>query len=129
MTDTIPQINRRAFVGGAGAVAAAGVTGALFSGSAAKAAVLGGTDTVATAPHDLFAHHCSLVHKAMSDKLTAMVANPAVSAEETSLALRTTFCPCCNTQISANYPATPLHPKFIAEKPERHFGEGAHAKA
>ena len=50
-------------------------------------------------------HHCSLVHKAMSDKLTRIVADPAISAEETNRALRTTRCPCCDTQINASYPA------------------------
>ena len=109
-------ISRRKFVRGAASVTAAGATAALFGGSMAKAAAgIGrvaptgviGNGIGANGSVDLFKHHCSLVHKAMGDKMTRIVADPDISSRDTAHALRTTFCPCCKTQINASFPAVP----------------------
>jgi len=108
-------MNRRAFVSGSTSMAAVGVTASLFATGAVKAMppaiksakgsthVVGGTN----GPIDLAKYHCSLVHKAMSDKLTRIVADPNVSSSKTAHALKTTFCPCCQTQITAAFPVVP----------------------
>jgi hypothetical protein len=105
-------MNRRKFVRGAAAVSAAGATSALFGGTIARAAVgasQGGmiSGMAPGGPVDLAKYHCSLVHKAMSDKLTRIVADPNVSSRDTAHALKTTFCPCCKTQINASFPVVP----------------------
>lgn len=103
------NISRRKFVSGTAAIAATGVTASLFASSAVKAAVPA-TKGIASGPYgpvDLAKYHCSLVHKAMSDKLTRIVADPNISSADTAQALKTTFCPCCSTQINASYPVVP----------------------
>lgn len=107
MSQVNKTISRRSFVGGTAAVGAGAVLSGLFGGPIVKTASAafpkGGN-----APVNLIDYHCSLVHKSMSDKLTRIVADPTISAAETSKALRTTFCPCCHTQINASYPVVPL---------------------
>ncbi|MGB7286386.1 MAG: hypothetical protein WBC71_05600 [Salaquimonas sp.] len=112
-SSTKGTVSRRGFVAGGAAAgvaaSAAGVLGGLFGGPIATATAKTIT-SVAAKPHGsypFFAYHCSLVHKAMGDKLTRIVADPNISAEETNKALRSTFCPCCDTQISASYPVVP----------------------
>lgn len=105
-------MNRRKFVRGAAAAGAASATVTLFGGTIARAAIAAPQESaikasVSSGPVDLARYHCSLVHKAMSDKLTRIVADPDVSNKDTALALRTTFCPCCNTRINASYPVAP----------------------
>ncbi len=107
-------LTRRTFVGGTTATIALGVTGGLFSTKTSHAGT-SANQLARHAPHDLFAHHCRLVHKAMGEKLTAIVADPQISDQETSLALRTTFCPCCKTRISARYPASSGEGLFVTD--------------
>lgn len=109
MTIAKTKVSRRGFVGGSAALSASAVLGGLFAGPMVKTAAASAS-AIATKPHNAypaFAYHCSLVHKAMSDKLTRIVADPNISAADTSKALRTTFCPCCSTQINASYPVVP----------------------
>lgn len=99
-----PELTRRGFVGGA--TAAVAVTG-MFGGPVAKA-VAGSMPKRAMTrykPVSLTAYHCSLVHAAMSAKLARTVADPAISAKDTAKALKSTRCPCCDTQITANLAA------------------------
>ena len=110
MNLTQKPVSRRGFVAGGSALAATAVFGAHLGPAVASAAsgVVSTTSPLSGLsgrPHQLFAYHCALVHKAMGDKLTRIVADPAISREETTLALRTTRCPCCNTQISASFGA------------------------
>lgn len=111
MTLSSKTISRRGFVSGTSAIGASAVLGALFGPSLATAtakltpAIAPVKAAVANGQYPFFVYHCSLVHKAMSDKLTRIVADQAVSVEETNKALRSTRCPCCDTQINASYPA------------------------
>ena len=45
---------------------------------------------------------CRLRHASMAEKLSQTIADPSVNAEATALAIRTSFCPCCGTQIGAS---------------------------
>jgi hypothetical protein len=110
MTLSSKTISRRGFVSGTTAIGASAVLGALFGPSLATAAAkavptVAPAGVAANGTYPFFVYHCSLVHKAMSDKLTRIVADPAISVEETNKALRSTRCPCCDTQINASYPA------------------------
>ena len=110
MNLTQKPVSRRGFVAGGSALGASAVLGTLFGPGIASAAasIVPAASQISTAaggPYPFFVYHCILVHKAMSDKLTRIVADPAISREETALALRTTRCPCCNTQINASFPA------------------------
>ena len=105
------KLTRRDFVGGLAAGGAAAVGLGFVSVSPAKAArrivPTGGSGRriVATShPHQLFEHHCKLVHRTMGEKLTRIASDPSISNEVKTVALRTTKCPCCNTQISASFP-------------------------
>jgi len=104
-------MSRRRFVSATATLGAATGLGVMFGGAPASAARRIGPKSgsgrkivAANKPHQLFEHHCKLVHKAMSDKLSEIIADPAISEEATSLAIRTTSCPCCNTRISASLP-------------------------
>ena len=92
------QITRRRFVGGALA------GGAVLTGLAMPAfavAKTGATGLVAVETGG----DCHLRHAAMAEELSRTIADPAVDAGATALAIRTSFCPCCGTQIGAGFHA------------------------
>lgn len=97
MTRSSQSVSRRVFIAGSSAIGASSVLGVLFGSSNGSAKQW----NVAT--HS--AHQCATAHRHLSDKLTCMVADPSISVASTNLALRSTRCPHCNTQISAAYPA------------------------
>lgn len=92
------QITRRRFVGGtlAGGAVLTGVAGPVF------AAAKSGATNLATGARG---GDCHLRHAAMSEKLSRTIADPSVDAGATALAIRTSFCPCCGTQIGAGFHA------------------------
>ncbi len=99
-------VSRRQFVGGSSAIAASAALSGLFAApSMAKAAISGPFSGagISKQTYPLFVYHCKLVHKAMGDKLTRIVTDPAISEFDTNLALRTTRCPCCDTQIHPGF--------------------------
>ncbi|WP_075996554.1 twin-arginine translocation signal domain-containing protein [Salaquimonas pukyongi] len=98
---SLQPISRRRFVGGTLAGGAL-VGGAAFIGLNSPAsgvfmpekfsagAVAGGAGGT-----------CSHLHAAMADALSQTIADPSIGAEATARAIRTSFCPCCDTQIGA----------------------------
>ncbi|MCB1415594.1 MAG: hypothetical protein KDJ64_04195 [Nitratireductor sp.] len=89
------QISRRRFVGGtlAGGAVLMGIAAPAFA--TAKAGIAG----LATGGAG---GDCRLRHASMAEKLSQTIADPSVNAEATALAIRTSFCPCCGTQIGAS---------------------------
>jgi hypothetical protein len=100
------KISRRRFVAGSASIAAAAglYANPVSTMAAAMRSDVGrggaGIPMRRFKPVSLFAHHCSLVHQAMGEKLARTVSDPAICAEQTAIALRTTRCPCCNTMIA-----------------------------
>ena len=103
-TNNLTSVSRRKFVRGAGAASAAAALSSLFGIAPALATGRLNPSSALSASSRI---QCALVHPQMSEKLMRIVADPEVSAAETSLALRTTRCPACNTQITASYPIVP----------------------
>lgn len=88
------MISRRRFVGGslAGSAVLMGAGVPVFASAKARASGLstGGVDG-----------RCHLRHAAMAEELSRTIADPAVDAAATALAIRTSHCSCCGTQIGA----------------------------
>ena len=92
------QITRRRFVGGAlaGGAVLTGIAAPAFAAAKSGAARLAAGKT---------GGDCRLRHAAMAEKLSRTIADPTVDAGATALAIRTSFCPCCGTQIGAGFHA------------------------
>lgn len=87
---SLPPISRRRFVGGT-----------LASGALAGSAVLMGLGNPVTASAGITGRKCRHQHVAMAQALSQTIADPSIGAEATARAIRTSFCPCCGTQIGA----------------------------
>lgn len=92
-------ISRRRFVGGT-LVGSAVVMGIATPVLAATNSRMSGL-SIGGAEGD----SCHLRHAAMAEELSRTIADPAVDAASTALAIRTSHCPCCGTQIGAGFHA------------------------
>lgn len=91
-------VSRRRFVGGtlAGSAVLMGVGAPAFAMANIRTSGLsdGGAD-----------ENCRLRHVAIAEELSRTIADPAVDAAATALAIRTSRCRCCGTQIGAGFRA------------------------
>lgn len=96
-------ISRRHFVGGTlvGGAALMGVGGPALAAATSRMSGLSSDGAGGKGAGG----DCHLRHAAMAEALSRTIADPAVDAAATALAIRTNHCPCCGTQIGAGFHA------------------------